>query len=180
MTLAIPVHLVDYDPRWQQLAAIYMRLLDPVGDVLVARHHIGSTAVPGLLSKPVIDIMPIATNLDALDARRGEVEALGLGWHGEFGVDGRRFCTLADDAGLRLANFHFYARGSPHARRHLAFRDYLRTHPKIAAEYSREKLRSQAIYPDNSVAYSGEKGAWIRTVEAAALASYDDGDDAAC
>lgn len=157
-----------------------MRLLGPLGNLLLAIHHIGSTAVPGLLSKPVIDLMPIVTGLDALDARQREVEALGFGWHGEFGVDGRRFCTLNDVAGKRLANVHFYERGSPHARRHLAFRDYLRDHPDVAADYSREKLRSQAIYPDNSVAYSGEKGAWIRDMEAKALACYGDGDDEAC
>ena len=132
------------------------------------------------MSKPVIDLMPIVTSIDALDARRADVAELGFGWHGEFGVDGRRFCTLNDGAGKRLANVHFYERGSPHARRHLAFRDYLRDHPDVAADYSREKLRSQAIFPDNSVAYSGEKGAWIREIEAQALICYGDGGGDAC
>ncbi len=180
MTLAIPVNLVEHDPRWQAQAEDYTRLLSPLGDLLLAVHHIGSTAVIGLLSKPVIDLMPIATSLDALDARRGDVEALGFGWHGEFGVDGRRFCTLNDEAGKRLANVHFYECGSPHAQRHLAFRDYLRSHPKVAAAYRRDKLRAGAIHPDDSVAYSGEKGAWIRKAEAKALRWYGDGGGDAC
>lgn len=157
-----------------------MRLFDPLGDMIVAIHHIGSTAVPGLMSKPVIDLMPIVTSLETLDARQSDVEALGLGWHGEFGVDGRRFCTLNHQDGSRLANVHFYAQGSPNARRHLAFRDYLRSHPDVAAAYAHDKLRAGAIHPDDSVAYSGEKGAWIREAEAKALIWYGDGGGDAC
>ncbi|MEQ1724519.1 MAG: GrpB family protein [Sphingopyxis sp.] len=177
MTLAIPVKLVEHDLRWATRAGDYTRLLAPLADMLVAVHHIGSTAVPGLISKPVIDLMPIAVNLEALDARRGDVEALGLRWNGEFGVDGRRFCTLDNALGQRLANVHFYAQGSPHARRHLALRDYLRSHPHVAAAYAVEKRRAQAIHPDDSVAYSAEKGAWIRATLERALACYDDGGD---
>ncbi|MEQ1509271.1 MAG: GrpB family protein [Sphingopyxis sp.] len=178
--MAIPVNLVEHDPRWQAQAEGYMRLLDPLGDVIIAIHHIGSTAVPGLMSKPVIDLMPIVTSLTTFDSRRGDVEALGLGWHGEFGVDGRRFCTLNASDGLRLANVHFYEAGSAHARRHLAFRDYLRAFPRVAAAYRRDKLRAGAIHPDDSVAYSGEKGAWIRETEAKALIWYGDGGGDAC
>ncbi|MEQ1689064.1 MAG: GrpB family protein, partial [Sphingopyxis sp.] len=155
-------------------------LLAPLGDVLIAIHHIGSTAVPGLTSKPVIDLMPIVVNLEALDARRGDVEALGLRWNGEFGVDGRRFCTLNDAAGKRLANVHFYAQGSPHAKRHLALRDYLRNHGDVAAAYAVEKKRAQAIHPNDSVAYSAEKGAWIRATLGKALRDYGDGGSDAC
>lgn len=170
MTLAIPVHLVAYDPSWPERATQYATQLDVLGETLLAVHHIGSTAVAGLSSKPVIDLMPIVTSLEALDASRALVEALGYGWHGEFGIAGRRFCTLADAAGERIVHLHFYARGAPDARRQLAFRDYIRAHPDVAADYEAEKHRARALHPENSHAYAEEKGAWIRVTEAKALA----------
>lgn len=172
MTLAIPVHLVDHDSRWSQQAARLMERLAQLGDVILAVHHIGSTSIPGLVAKPVIDMMPLVARLELLDSRRADVEALGLGWHGEFGVDGRRFCTLDAADGTRIANFHFYAMGSPHILRHLAFRDYLRSDPTAAAAYAEEKARARALHPDNSVAYSAEKGAWIRATETRAIDWY--------
>lgn len=172
MTVAIPVELVDHDPLWGQQAAHYAKRLRSLGAILLDVQHIGSTSVPGLIAKPVIDIMGIVPDIADLDARRADVEALGLGWHGEFGVDGRRFCTLDGENGHRLANIHFYDSHSPHPRRHLAFRDYLRAFPVVAAAYGEEKRRAAALEPDSSVAYSAEKNAWIRVTEAAALAWY--------
>jgi GrpB-like predicted nucleotidyltransferase (UPF0157 family) len=170
MSISIAVHLVDYDPAWPVRAAAYSEKLKPLEPVLLAVHHIGSTAVPGLSAKPVIDLSPIVTSIAELDVHEAEVKALGFGWHREFGVEGRRFCTLDDDNGDRLANLHFYANGSPHARRQIAFRDYLIAHPEVAADYAAEKRRARELYPDDSHAYSNEKGAWIRAVETKALA----------
>lgn len=174
MTLAIPVHIVDYDPQWAVQANGYCARISSLGDIILSVHHVGSTAVPGLAAKPVIDIMAVVSSIADLDLRQSDVEALGLGWHGEFGVDGRRFCTLDDAGGTRLANIHFYGADSPHPLRHIAFRDYLAAFPDIAAAYAAEKRRAATIQPKDSVAYSAEKNAWIRKVELAALDWYGD------
>jgi len=173
MSLAIPVHLVDYDPRWPALAAHYASRFGALGELVGDIEHIGSTSIPGLIAKPVIDLMPIVDDLERLDAHRAEVEAIGLGWHGEFGVDGRRFCTLEGESGERLLNVHFYQRGSPHILRHLAFRDYLRRHPDVAAAYATEKRRVAALYPDDSTRYAAEKGPFIRATVEAAIAAHE-------
>jgi GrpB-like predicted nucleotidyltransferase (UPF0157 family) len=170
--LAIKVNIVAYDPGWPEQAARFSAGLEVLGPVLVKVHHIGSTSVVGLAAKRVIDLMPVVTDLAAFDAARGQVEALDYRWHGEFGIDGRRYCTLSDADGQRIAQLHCYQRGSPHIRRHLAFRDYLRAFPDVAAAYEREKRRARELYPDNSHDYSDEKGAWIRAVEVKALAWY--------
>lgn len=165
------VELVPHDPAWASAAAAEgERLASALGPVLVAVHHVGSTAVPGIAAKPVIDLMPVVADLGALDERRPHVEALGYQWWGELGLPGRRYCTLSDPAtGRRLVQIHCYALGSPEVDRHLAFRDYLRHRPDVAGAYEREKERCRALHPEDSHAYSDCKGPWIAAVESEAL-----------
>ncbi len=171
MATPITVTLVDYNPDWPDVAAFHMARLAAIGPLLIATHHIGSTSVPGLAAKSVIDLMPIVSDLSAFDALRPAVEALGFGWHGEFGVEGRRFCTFDNpETGNRLVHLHCYQSGSPHARRQLAFRDYIRAFPDMAKAYELEKRRARDLFPENSVEYSREKGAFIRSVESKAAA----------
>jgi GrpB-like predicted nucleotidyltransferase (UPF0157 family) len=165
----IPVILVAYDPDWPQMAADYADRLRVLGSILLVVHHIGSTSVPGLAAKPVIDLMPLVNDLADLDRERWRIEALGYNWHGELGIPGRRYCTLSDEAGNRIAQLHFFTRDSPHVERHIAFRDYLRAHPEAASAYENEKRRAQSLHPDDSHAYTDEKAAWIRRTEAKAL-----------
>ena len=169
MLQPIPVTLAAYNPGWPQMAASHAERLRVLGSILVIVHHIGSTAVPGLAAKPIIDLMPLVTNLADLDRGRWRVEALGYNWHGELGISGRRYCTLSDETGIRIVQLHFFKADSPHVKRHIAFRNYLRTHPQAASAYEDEKRRARDLHPNNSYAYTEEKAAWIRSVEAAAL-----------
>src|SRR5580704_14763680 len=91
----IPVILAAYDPEWPRLAASHSRRLQAaLGSALVIVHHIGSTSVPGLAAKPIIDLMPLVSDLAELDRLRGRVEALGYGWHGELGITGDDIARL--------------------------------------------------------------------------------------
>ncbi len=168
----IPVVLAEYDADWPRLAARLAEQLKVLGPTLAEVHHIGSTSVPGLVAKPIIDLMPVVTNLADLDSKRGLVEQLGYVWHGEFGLSGRRYCTFSDEFGGRIAQLHFFEAGTSQADRHLAFRDYLRANPRVAEEYAKEKYRARNLHPDDSHAYTDEKSAWIRDVEAKAIAWY--------
>ncbi len=165
-----PVILADYDPGWPRLAAGHAERLRVLGSTLVVVHHIGSTAVPGLAAKPIIDLMPLVTDLAGLDRKRPQVEALGYDWHGELGIAGRRYCTLSDKAGKRTVQLHFFSADSPQVARHVALRDYLRAHPDAARAYGDEKRRARDLHPDDSHAYADEKAPWIREAESKALA----------
>ena len=166
--------LVEYDPEWPLVAAHHAESLRVLGPCLLAVHHIGSTSVPGLAAKPIIDLMPLVTDLAVLDRERHHVEALGYKWHGEFGISGRRYCTLSDKAGTRIVQLHFFEAKSLQVERHIAFRDYLRAHPEAAGKYEKEKRRARNLYPNDSHAYTDEKAAWIRDAEAKALVWFAD------
>ncbi len=172
MPRPIPVILTPYDSAWPALAALHGERLRVLGPTLVAVHHIGSTAVPGLVAKPIIDLMPLVTDLAALDRDRARIEAIGYAWHGPYGIPGRRYCTLSDELGVRLVQLHCFGENSPHAVRHLAFRDYLRAHPDVARAYAAEKRDARDNHPDDSHAYGDRKSAWIGRAEAKALTWY--------
>jgi GrpB-like predicted nucleotidyltransferase (UPF0157 family) len=165
----ISVILAPYDSEWPQLAFRHAESLRALGPALVTVHHIGSTSVPGLAAKPIIDLMPLVSGLADLDQKRPCIEALGYKWYGELGIPGRRYCSLSNAAGARIVQLHFFSADSPQVERHLAFRDYLRAHPDAAAAYEKEKRRARDLHPDNSHAYTDEKAAWIHNTEAKAL-----------
>jgi GrpB-like predicted nucleotidyltransferase (UPF0157 family)/GNAT superfamily N-acetyltransferase len=169
-----PPHAVTlraYDPTWPaQADAEARRLQAALGDNLLRVEHFGSTAVPGLAAKPVLDLMPIIVSLAALDGQRAALEGLGYRWHGEFELPGRRYCTLTDADGIRRVHLHCYQDREPEIARHLIFRDYLRAHPDAALAYADEKRRVAALHPADSQAYNMEKAAWVKREETKALA----------
>jgi GrpB-like predicted nucleotidyltransferase (UPF0157 family) len=166
------VELVDPRPEWIEKArAEAERLGKAIGSTLVTVHHIGSTSIPGIKAKPIIDLLPVVSDLAVLDVREADVTALGYEWLGEFGLPGRRFLRLNRD-GKRMFNVHCYEQSNPEIARHLAFRDYLRAHPGIAKAYEVEKIRAAAICPDDVLAYNDQKNAWIKETERRALQWY--------
>ena len=162
---------MPHDPRWPAEAALEaVRLIEAAAGGLITVHHIGSTAIPGILAKPILDLMPVAKSLAALEGARLGIEALGYGWRGEHGLPGRRYCTRDDaETGARRVHLHCYEVSDPAVRRHLAFRDHLRADLVLAARYERKKLQCAVRYPEDRLAYSTCKSAWIREVETAAL-----------
>ncbi|QIH09398.1 MULTISPECIES: GrpB family protein [unclassified Pseudomonas] len=172
LPVPIKVELRPHDPQWaEQACRVAGTLHAALGDNLLQVHHIGSTAIPGIVAKPVLDLLPEVRSLAELDACQRALQELGYAWRGELGLPGRRYCSLDDpDSGQRLVQLHCYAQGSPEIERHLAFADHLRQHPGIAQQYQQEKLRCQALHPGDSHAYSDCKDAWIQRVQAQALA----------
>jgi GrpB-like predicted nucleotidyltransferase (UPF0157 family) len=147
----------------------------------VAVHHIGSTAVPGLLAKPVIDLLGETGDLARIEAARPALEGLGLEgpgwrWRGENGEAGRRYFTRDDpETGARDVHLHVYAAGDPALAWRLAFRDRLRADPAVAAAYAREKARCAALHPDDSGAYAACKKAWTDGVAKEAVRGWAGG-----
>jgi GrpB-like predicted nucleotidyltransferase (UPF0157 family) len=161
------IELHPHSPQWAKMArAEATRLHKALKEVLITVHHIGSTSIPGIMAKPVIDLLPVVSDLASLDLSMSCIEALDYECLGEFGLPGRRYCRRDDPVtGRRAFQLHFYSEGSSEVDRHLAFADYLRVHPAIAADYESKKLRAAARHPDSIIGYNDDKNDWIKRVE---------------
>ncbi len=164
-----PVEVVDYDPSWparfQDEAEILRRVLAPwlVGAV----EHIGSTAVPGLCAKPVLDIMAGVATLDA--SRPAIVAASELGYcYAPYQAELEHwFCKPSPAA--RTHHLHLIPVGTPQWLRPLAFRDYLRAHRDVAIEYEALKRELARTHRLDREAYTQAKRHFIDRVTEAAL-----------
>ena len=163
------VRVTPYDPAWTRAYEEEAeRIRQALDGLLLEIHHIGSTAVPGLAAKPVIDLLPVVRDIEAVDARNPAMEALGYECMGEFGIPGRRYFRKGGDDRTHQAHV-FGADSRRDIRRHLAVRDYLRAHPAAAAAYGRLKAVLAARFPEDIGAYCDGKDALVRALEAEAL-----------
>ena len=167
-----PVVLVPHDPAWAARAeGLIAELHAAVPGVFGAVHHVGSTAVPGLAAKPVIDLLAEVEALEALQGARGALAGLGWRWRGENGLAGRRYFTRDDpETGTRAAHLHVYARGDPAIAWHLAFRDRLRAvrslldHPGLFSDY-------EPLGGGGCGTLEADPGAWVELKDTSAYAS---------
>lgn len=164
------VEVVEYRPEWPAMFEREASLLrGAFGPELTAIFHIGSTAVPGLAAKPVIDIMPVVRDLAAVDAGKRRFEELGYEYLGEFGIPGRRYMRKGGDR--RTHQVHVFAADDrQNIERHLAVRNYLREYPQEAAEYGALKAELARRFPLDIEKYCDGKDAFVRELESRALA----------
>ena len=164
------VTVVPYDPHWPAAFERAAReVKEALGESLLAIHHIGSTSIPGIHAKPIIDMLAVASDLSRVDGCADRMRAIGYEVMGEFGIGGRRYFRRDNAAGVRTEQVHTFAAESPHLRRHLAFRDFLRAHAGVAQAYAQLKQRLAAAHPLDIEAYMDGKEAFIRETEAKAL-----------
>lgn len=158
------------------MALKYERERKAIAEILdgngISIYHIGSTSVPGLAAKPIIDMMAVVRSLEKVDDARGKFSELGYEYLGEFGIAGRRYFRKGGDE--RTHQIHiFQADDWNNIERHLAFRDYMRTHEKERAEYAKIKTALAQRFPYDIDGYCDGKDAFVREMEKRALLEYD-------
>lgn len=164
------VEVVPPDPAWQEeFQKESKQLALAMGENIVAIHHIGSTAIPGIYAKPVIDFLIEVKSITKTDARNGAMAAIGYEAMGEFGLSGRRYFRKHRSPEIRTHNVHTYEVGSPEISRHLAFRDYMIAHPDVAQQYSELKRHLAKQYPGDIESYMDGKDEFVKSVEKKAL-----------
>ncbi len=133
------VQVAAYDEQWPGVFLMERDdLATALGPASTAIHHVGSTSVPGLWSKPVIDILVESPDLDLIDAATPSLQQRGYEARGEYGVSGRRYFSRPVGPGLKV-HVHAFECGNERIARHLRLRDYLRTHPSDASRYGELK-----------------------------------------
>ena len=172
------VYVTEYNPKWEEeFRKEAERIKKILGESCIGIYHIGSTSVPGLKAKPIIDIMPVVQYIADADEYRAEFEEIGYEYMGEFGIPGRRYLRKGGDE--RTYQVHiFEEKNERDIRRHLAVRDFLRSHPDEAQAYGELKADLAEKYSHDIEGYCDGKDMFVKTLEKRAMewagSGYDD------
>jgi GrpB-like predicted nucleotidyltransferase (UPF0157 family) len=165
--LANPVVIIDYDPSWPAtFEQLRDRLAATLGPLAVAIEHIGSTAVPSLAAKPIIDLDVVTADRADLPAVIQRLRPLGYHHEGDLGVPGREAFTTP--TGAPPHHLYVCAVGTPALNRHLAFRDALRANADLARAYGDLKRDLAAKLGHFRTGYAEAKTRFVEDVLASA------------
>jgi GrpB-like predicted nucleotidyltransferase (UPF0157 family) len=165
-----PVVVVDYDPAWPELFEFFRgRVMGALDGLAAGVEHVGSTSVFGLAAKPIIDMDVLLVSAAALPAAIERLASLGYIHQGDLGIPERE--AFRRPAGERAHHLYACPPNSPEFRRHLAFRDYLRSHPKEAKAYGDLKKALALKFPLDREAYMAGKGELVTELLSRALST---------
>lgn len=159
------VKLVPYDPEWKGLFEEEKELLlKHFGDKIIAIEHIGSTAIPGMSAKPIIDMNVAVSSLDDIDVFIQELPKLGYEYIPERRFTDRQFFPKGP-AENRTHHLNLVEITSETGwRNQLLFRDYLINHPEAREAYQQLKQDLAEKYADNRDKYTERKGAFVMAI----------------
>lgn len=161
--------IVPYDTAWpSRFEAEAGRIRAALGDQVVRVDHVGSTSVPGLAAKPIVDIQVSVRSMVPRTAYVEPLVELGYDWALDPWTDDHEYFSRDED-GERAFQAHVCSAGGEWERRHLAFRDWIREHPEDAAAYEKLKRELAARHPRDIFTYVDAKTGFIRAIEARAL-----------
>jgi GrpB-like predicted nucleotidyltransferase (UPF0157 family) len=160
------VEVVPHDPLWRDaFEAEAKQVAAALGEKVVAVHHIGSTAIPNIYAKPVVDLLVEIGDITEVDNRSSAMESLGYEVMGEYGIPGRRYFRKDNPEGIRTHNLHAFEAGSAEVERHLTFRDYMVAHPVDAQRYSALKRKLAEEHPQSMDGYMDGKDGFIKEMD---------------
>ena len=158
------IEVVPHDRRWAGEYLKEARQIQQVfGEELLEIYHIGSTAIPGIYAKPIIDILVGVKDIQRVDSFNPQMEMLGYQAWGEYGIPGRRYFPKGPI--LRTHQVHIFQSGDAQIARHLNFRDYLRSHPEQAKQYQALKIELAQRFRYDIDGYSTGKDAFIQEMD---------------
>ena len=159
------IMVVPYCPQWKQdFKTIRAELLTVLGEETIAIEHVGRTSVEGLAAKPIIDLDVVIRDMDVFASAAEKLAKAGYRHEGNLGIEGREAFDYSEKEHLQKHHLYVCPAESPELRRHLAFRDYLRSHPDAVREYSRIKQEGAQRYPDDIDGYLAHKTGFILDV----------------
>ena len=162
------VTVVPYDGAWKSdFEAIKAEIEAAVGELILGVEHVGSTSVEGLCAKPCIDLDVVISNRAMLPGVVRGLAAIGYFHEGDLGIRDREAFRYEGKEHLRMHHLYVCPRDSRELRRHIAFREYLRSHPEAAAQYGRVKTEAAQRFPNDIDGYIRCKAPCIAQLYAA-------------
>lgn len=164
------VEVVPYDSKWREAFEVESKLVtDALGENVIAIHHIGSTAIPGIYAKPIIDLLVEVKDIVKVDGQTLSMELLSYEVMGEYGIPGRRYFRKSSQEGVRTHHVHTFKVGSEHVECHLAFRDYMIARPEDAQSYSELKRGLAREHSTNIDRYVNGKEEFVKEMNQKAV-----------
>ena len=158
------VEVVPHRVEWKELFLKESEKIKEVfGDEIINIYHIGSTSIPIIYAKPLIDIMVEVVDIERIDDYNGQMKQLNYEVLGEYGIPKRRFFTKGGDN--RTHHVHIFETGDAEIERHLTFRDYMIAHPQEAQSYSQLKQDLANKFPENMDGYIEGKDSFIKNID---------------
>jgi GrpB-like predicted nucleotidyltransferase (UPF0157 family) len=162
------VEVVPFCEQWSMLFHKEAEKIKEIfGEHCLNIYHIGSTSIPGMHAKPVIDLLVEVKDIENVDEYNEQMAELGYEAVGENGIPKRRYFRKGGDE--RTHHVHVFQTGSEHIVRHLAFKEYMIAHPDEAQAYSELKQTLARQFPTDIEAYIKGKDPFIKEVEKKAL-----------
>ena len=165
-----PIRVVDYNPDWPGIYQVEkVKLEQALGPLIVDIQHVGSTSIPGLAAKPIIDILVGIKEYPMPDAAVQAVVDLGYVYMGEYGIPRRHYFHKGVP---RSHHVHVIEMDNPEWDNFVLFRDYLRTHPQTLSDYEALKREMARKHEKDRVKYTESKSEFIKSVIEKARSSY--------
>ncbi len=158
--------LQDYDPAWiQKFEEIKRFLVSVFGDEAVRIEHVGSTSVPNMKAKPVIDVVLVVERIKPFLEQREQMTGAGYEWAENYIAPNTQLFFKTADDGSKTENIHVCEAGSWKERQFIVMRDFFRAFPKKAQDYAELKERNADLYPDDYPAYRAAKAPFLAKIE---------------
>jgi len=154
-----------YDEHWEyDFLQIKNELQDALGELAYKIEHVGSTSVRGLSAKPIIDIDVVIKDYSQFDKVISALREIGYQHEGNLGITGREAFRYEDKGHLQKHHLYVCPQDSDELKRHITFRDYLRSHPDAVQEYSLIKEEGARLYPYEIEKYIQYKSSFIEKI----------------
>ena len=158
------VELKPYNPQWN---AFYIQeeelISSAITDFLIEIQHIGSTAIPDIVAKPIIDIAVAIDSLRNIEKIIAPLEGVGYIYRGEQGIPDRHLFVKGGED-FRTHHLHVMDKTHYEWKKHIVFRDYLRNHPEEAKRYSELKMKLAKEFENDRESYTENKSTFIQNI----------------
>jgi GrpB-like predicted nucleotidyltransferase (UPF0157 family) len=159
-------HIEPYNPEWVLKFNVIKENISKIfKEKAIAIEHMGSTSIPGMSAKPLIDVLIVVAKIEPFTEEKSQMESLGYLWGENYIAPDTLIFFKEESNGSKTENIHVCVKGSFKANQFIQTRDYVRTHPERAMSYTKLKKELKLKYPDDYQAYRDGKQAFLDETE---------------